>query len=155
MLIRLNWSEKKNRPLILRNLHLKCIKYTTNHTNVMRITFYDFITVLWYRSNFNRSLISLPAQEIGFNLHRIWWNMTTITLVNEQNSTGNPFLHICYVNSELFRKLLTNYCNRSSMSQIRMSSPNLLKTGNRKDVVQLDIYRNALEAVLFQTPDDI
>ncbi|ECW5326715.1 histidine kinase, partial [Salmonella enterica subsp. enterica serovar Senftenberg] len=24
-----------------------------------------------------------------------------------------------------------------------------------KDVVQLDIYRNALEAVLFQTPDDI
>ncbi|EGD3703633.1 histidine kinase, partial [Salmonella enterica subsp. enterica serovar Typhimurium] len=23
------------------------------------------------------------------------------------------------------------------------------------DVVQLDIYRNALEAVLFQTPDDI
>ncbi|ESH40662.1 hypothetical protein SEEC0006_04725 [Salmonella enterica subsp. enterica serovar Choleraesuis str. 0006] len=25
----------------------------------------------------------------------------------------------------------------------------------KKDVVQLDIYRNALEAVLFQTPDDI
>ncbi|EAV3131562.1 histidine kinase, partial [Salmonella enterica] len=29
------------------------------------------------------------------------------------------------------------------------------KLETEKDVVQLDIYRNALEAVLFQTPDDI
>ncbi len=68
MLIRLNWSEKKNRPLILRNLHLhlKVYKiYNKSHKcdahHVFMIFYYSFYDM---SPQLNGSLISLPAQEI-------------------------------------------------------------------------------------------
>lgn len=43
MLIRLNWSDKEQAVDSTESSpSLKVYKYTTNHTNVMRITFYDF-----------------------------------------------------------------------------------------------------------------
>lgn len=81
--------------------------------------------------------------------------MTTITLVNEQNSTGNPFSAHMLCEQRAIQEITYELLQ----SQQHVSNKDIIaklieKLETEKDVVQLDIYRNALEAVLFQTPDD-
>ncbi|KJT94732.1 Biofilm development protein YmgB/AriR [Salmonella enterica subsp. enterica serovar Heidelberg str. 76-0300] len=81
--------------------------------------------------------------------------MTTITLVNEQNSTGNPFSAHMLCEQRAIQEITYELLQSQQHVSNKDIIAKLIETGNRKDVVQLDIYRNALEAVLFQTPDDI
>ncbi|ECG8589063.1 histidine kinase [Salmonella enterica subsp. salamae] len=82
--------------------------------------------------------------------------MTTMTLANEQNSTGNPFSAHMLCEQRAIQEITYELLQ----SQQHVSNKDIIaklieKLETEKDVVQLDIYRNALEAVLFQTPDDI
>ncbi|WP_440137634.1 biofilm/acid-resistance regulator YmgB/AriR, partial [Salmonella enterica] len=79
--------------------------------------------------------------------------MTTITLVNEQNSTGNPFSAHMLCEQRAIQEITYELLQ----SQQHVSNKDIIaklieKLETEKDVVQLDIYRNALEAVLFQAP---